>query len=151
MTQLAGRGRRLARLVAAVALVLALGTLVGCTSAAPETLGVNAVMADPTAYSGQIAIKGVVQNVDATGSGITVIDETEYATCGLTPCNAAGLLPLSLPIGASAPAGAPAYEGTLPALEDVVVVVGEIKSTASGSYFEVERLERDGSVLVSKK
>jgi len=72
-----------------------------------------------------------------------MIDEGEYATCGLTPCNAAGLLPLSLPVAQ--------YEGELPSLEDVVLVVGEIKSSAQGPYFDVERLERNGSVLVSRK
>lgn len=151
MTRFDGRSGRPSRLVAAVTMALAAAVLAGCASGAPDALGVNAVMADPSAYTGQIAIRGVVQNVDAKGSSVTVIDETEYSTCGLTPCNSAGLLPLSLPLGDSAAEGAPVYEGTLPALEDVVVVVGEIKSTANGSYFDVERIERDGSVLVSRK
>lgn len=151
MIRFDGRRGRLTSLAVVATAALALMLLAGCSGTTPNTLAVNAVMADPSAYSGRIAIKGVVQNVDAKTSSITLIDETEYATCGLTPCNTAGLLPLSLPIGASAQAGAPTYEGTLPVLKDVVVVVGEIKSTANGPYFDIERLERNGSVLVSRK
>ncbi|MDZ4169684.1 MAG: hypothetical protein U1E26_08525 [Coriobacteriia bacterium] len=145
------RRSRRARLIPAAAMLLAVALLAGCSSDTPEAIGVNAVMADPAAYTGQIAIRGVVQNVDANASSIAVIDETEYATCGLTPCNSASLLPIVLPIGTAAVAGASVYEGALPALEDVVVVVGEIKSTDSGKYFDVERIERNGSVLVSKR
>ena len=151
MIRFNGRSGRLTRLVPAAAMMVALALLAGCSGATPEAIGVNAVMADPAAYTGQIAIKGVVQNVDAPGSSIMVIDETEYATCGLTPCNSASILPLSLPFGEAAAAGTPVYEGTLPALEYVVVVVGEIKSTENGKYFDVERVERNGSVLVTKR
>lgn len=140
--RIGGYGRRVS-LVLVTAALAASAVLVGCSSNTSDSVGVNAVMTDPTAYSGTIAIQGVVQKVDPATSSITVIDEGEYATCGLTPCNSAGLLPLSMPMAQ--------YEGELPALEDVVVVVGEIKSMAQGSYFDVERLERNGSVLVSKK
>lgn len=150
MIRFNGGLRRPARFVAAATMLLALMLLAGCASGGSQTLAVNAVMADPAAYSGQIAVRGVVQKVDTKNSSVTLIDETEYATCGLTPCNSAGLLLLPLPIGAGAPSGGPAYQGELPALEDVVVVTGEIKSGANGKYFDVERVERNGSVLVSK-
>lgn len=143
MIKTKGGLRRLMLLAATAAAILASVALVGCSAESPNAVGVNAVMTDPAAYSGTIAIKGVVQKVDAATSSITMIDEGEYATCGLTPCNSAGLLPLSMP--------AAQYDGELPALEDVVIAVGEIKSTPQGSYFDVERVERNGSVLVSKK
>lgn len=138
-----GGRRRLMLLGAVMALAAAALVTSGCSAAPSEAVGVNAVMTDPTAYAGTIAIKGVVQQVDSATSTVTMIDEGEYATCGLTPCNSAGLLPLSLPVAQ--------YEGELPALEDAVVVVGEMKSSAQGPYFDVERLERNGSILVSRK
>ncbi len=140
------QGRRLRRTIRSATALFALVTvlaLAGCSSTAVDPVGVNAVMTDPGAYTGQIAITGVVQQVDKPSATITMIDKTEYETCGLTPCGSAGLLPIYLP--------AAQYDGSLPALKDQVVVIGEIKTTPQGAYFDVERLERNGSVLVSKK
>lgn len=145
--------RRVVRVLAMLALVGLVAVATGCTSGVNEAdaLNVNAITADPTAYAGSIAVKGVVQNVNPADSSIVLIDETEYATCGLTPCGSAGLLPLYLPsTGASAPGGS-TYDGELPVLEDKVVIVGEIKSSPQGYYFDVERVERAGQTLMAKK
>ncbi len=137
------RPRRTIRSATALLALVTVVALAGCSTAAVDPVGVNAVMTDPGAYTGQIAITGIVQQVDKPSATVTMIDKIEYETCGLTPCGSAGLLPIYLP--------AAQYDGGLPALEDQVVVIGEIKTTPKGAYFDVERLERNGSVLVSKK
>jgi hypothetical protein len=134
---------------------LSIAILTACSGSDGNALGVNAVMTDPTAFKGQIAVKGVVQNLDPASSVISIIDEAEFASCGLTPCSSAGIMPLFLPLSAdavpSAARGAALYTGSWPALKDVVVVVGEIKSSPNGLYFDVERVERAGSVLLKKR
>ncbi len=138
----------------ALTLIVILGLtalMAGCAAATSDALGVNAVTADPAAFTGTIAVKGVVQNVDAATSSIVLIDEAEYATCGLVPCGSAGLLPLFLPTeGAPSPGGA-LYQGALPALEEVVLVEGEIKSSPEGLYFDVDRVLRGSTTLISKR
>ncbi len=140
------------RLTVAAVAVVAAAVIAGCgaQSGPASSLAVNAVMADPAAYSGQIAIEGVVQDVDPASGSLAVIDTTEYATCGLTPCNTAGILRLAVPTSGQAPNGA-TYTGTMPALEDVVVVVGEFKTAEQGLYLDVARIEKGGSPLLTKR
>lgn len=144
---------RSTRLTVAVIALATTALIAGCGAGSGTTSGlaVNAVMADPTAYSGQVTIKGVVQNVDPGTGSIAVIDEGEYATCGLTPCNAAGILRLTVPTSGQAAVDGSSYEGTLPALEDVVVVVGEFKTAEQGLYLDVARIEKGGSPLLTKR
>jgi hypothetical protein len=139
-----------ALIVALFACLLVLASGCGTTGSAADALAVNAIASDPSAFTGTIAVAGVVQNVDAAASSITLIDETEYATCGITPCGSAGLIPLVMPMsGAPSPSGA-LYSGQLPSLEEKVVV-GEIKSSEQGLYFDVHRVERGGQTLIAKK
>jgi hypothetical protein len=140
----------LVRAVFVCAAVLSIALLSGCSGSGANALGVNAIMTDPTAFTGKIEVKGVVQNLDPASSTISIIDEAEYASCGLTPCSSAGIMPLFVPLSAEAASGGAAYSGSWPALEDVVVVVGEIKSSQTGLYFDVERVERAGSPLLKK-
>jgi hypothetical protein len=137
----------------AIVLTAAVALGAGCSDSSAEpvsTIGVNALAADPGAYTGEIAVKGIVQSVDPGTSSITVIDETEYATCGLTPCNSAGIIPLFMPTsGEPSPSGA-LYAGELPNLEDAVVVIGEIKSTQEGLFFDVARVERGSKTVIEK-
>jgi len=140
----------LIRAVVACVAVLSLVLLAGC-SGSGETLNVNAVMTDPTAFTGTLHVKGVVQNLDPSTSTISIIDEAEYASCGLTPCSSAGIMPIFVPTSAAAASSGPVYAGSWPALEEVVVVVGEIKSSPTGLYFDVERVERKGSALLTKQ
>lgn len=140
------------RALTVLSLAIAAALVAGCGSAStPDALGVNAVTADLTAYTGTIAVRGIVQKIDPGTSAVTIIDETEYETCGLSPCGSAGLLPLTVPLtGAPSPGGS-LYDGVLPVLEDSVVVVGEIKTGAQGMYFDVERIERGSSTLLARK
>lgn len=134
------------------ALALAAALLTGCGAAAEtpaNTIGVNALAADPTAYTGEIAVKGIVQKVDA--GTISIIDETEYATCGLTPCNSAGIIPLFLPTsGDPSPTGA-LYDGELPKLEESVVVIGKIVPSDTGMVFDVARIQRGSDTIIEKR
>jgi len=144
---------RIPRMAVLATLLLTLAVIAGCTSGVDpaDALGVDAVAADPGAFTGRIAILGVVQNVNEAQSLVTIIDEAEYAACGLSPCGSAGIIPLHLPTSGESGPGGTLYEGSLPALEDLVVVVGEIKSSADGIYFDVERVERGGAPLIEKR
>ena len=135
----------------AVATALTL-VLAGCAADPAESaVGVNALMADPAAFVGEIAIAGVVQDVSPDSSAIALIDADEYETCGLTPCASAGVLPLYVPTsGQPAPSGA-VYEGTPPPLEDHVVVIGTVRSGDSGLYFDVERIDRGSSTIITRQ
>lgn len=146
------RNRSMRLLATLVALVAAVALLGGCSSqSAADAVGVNAVAADPGAYTGEITMKGVVQLVDAEKSFINVIDVTEYETCGLTPCGSAGIIPLFMPTsGEPSPAGS-VYKGSLPALEEEVLVTGEIKDAADGSLiFDVTRVQRGSTTVIEK-
>lgn len=150
MNHFSARVKR-ALIIAFSAGLLVLATGCGSQTDASDALSVNAIASDPTAFTGTIAVAGVVQNVDATTSSITLIDQTEYETCGITPCGSAGLIPLHLPVsGQPSPSGA-LYGGELPALEEKVIVVGEIKNSEQGLYFDVHRVERGGKTLIAKK
>ena len=139
-------------LVSLVAVFAAAALLAGCSSQPGEAaVGVNAVAADPGAYTGEITMKGVVQLVDAEKGFINIIDLTEYETCGLTPCGSAGIIPLFMPTsGEPSPAGS-VYKGSLPALEEEVLVTGEIKDAADGGViFDVTRVQRGSTTVIEK-
>jgi hypothetical protein len=143
-----------ARLIALISLLALAVIATGCTGgeAAPTaTIGVNALTADPTAYAGEIAVKGIVQNVDPQGSTMSIIDEDEYATCGLTPCNSAGILPLMVPSSGEPSLGGALYEGEMPALEDPVIVVGKVAQSQQGLYFDVTRVMRGQTTIIEKR
>ena len=140
------------RALSVLSLAVVSALVVGCGSTpTPDALDVNAVTADPMAYTGTIAVRGIVQKIDPGSSAVTIIDETEYETCGLSPCGSAGLLPLTVPLAGAPSPGGSLYEGALPVLEDRVVVVGEIKTGEQGLYFDVERIERGSSTLLARK
>lgn len=146
------RNRSMRLLVSLVAVFAAAALLAGCSSQPGEAaVGVNAVAADPGAYTGEITMKGVVQLVDAEKGFINIIDLTEYETCGLTPCGSAGIIPLFMPTsGEPSPAGS-VYKGSLPALEEEVLVTGEIKDAADGGViFDVTRVQRGSTTVIEK-
>ena len=150
-------GRRTVRLDHIRALVLVgvlaalMLALVGCGGSNTDALEVNDLAADPLAYSGDIAVTGIVQEINAAESRIVLIDQIEYETCGLFPCAGAGLLPLHLPLdGTSTSAGAQ-YEGALPQLEQLVIVHGRITGAAGDTEFDVDRIELSGKTILEKK
>ena len=136
--------------IAAVS-VLALAGCAGGAAEPTDTIGINALTSDPQAFSGEIAIEGIVQAITPDTSVISLIDVTEFESCGLTPCEGAGILPLFVPTsGQPAPSGA-LYGGTPPALEDRVVAVGTVREGDAGLYFDVERIVRGSSTLLEKQ
>lgn len=137
-------------LVALAAMSLLAG---GCADSgqAASAIGVNALAADPLAFKGEITVKAIVQQVNAEAGYIQVIDVDEYASCGLTPCNSAGIIPLFLPTQGAPTSAGSLYDGQLPALEDEVLVVGEIKGEGSNLVFDVSRIIRGSSTLIEKR
>jgi hypothetical protein len=147
------RVRNLRVIVPLIALVAFALLAAGCSGqqADASSIGVNAVAADPMAYSGEITMKGIVQMVDAENSYINVIDETEYETCGLTPCGSAGIIPLFLPVDGDPTAAGSLYDGQLPALEDAVLITGQVKDTGDGLMFDVTRIDRGSQTVIQKR
>ncbi|OEF97086.1 hypothetical protein [Desulfuribacillus alkaliarsenatis] len=138
-------------LVLSVALITS-----GCGGSAQtlNTIGVNALAADPSAFTGEIAVAGVVQFVDSENYILRIIDEEEYASCGLTPCGGAGIIPLYLPIDSKPFGETPSgytYTGQLPQLEDFVTVIGSIEQADGSLIFEVDRILKGSNVLISKQ
>ncbi len=137
---------------AALVVALAVLPLAACNSASPDnTIGVNALTADPLAFTGEVAVEGVVIEADPATGSLVLIDVTEYETCGLTPCASAGMLSLHVPAGGEPTISGALYEGTLPSLEDVVVAVGEVRSGPGGVYFDVERLFSGSQSVMTKR
>ena len=149
-TQFLAVRRAAVRLGLLTVLAIAGITLAACGESV-EALAVNDVAADPTAYSGDIAVVGVVQEVDSAASSIVLIDEQEYETCGLFPCAGAGLMPLHLPTGGDKTETGAEYVGALPDLEQTVVVYGRISGSGSDVSFDVDRIEASGKTLIEKK
>lgn len=126
----------------------------GCGSEERSSIGINALAADPTAFKGEICVKGVVQQVDKENFSLVLIDEEEYKNCGIFPCAGAGMLPLYLP-GATKPMGPTptdyTYKGELPKLEETITAIGTIKAMQDGLlFFEVEQVLKGTKVLVER-
>lgn len=145
--------------VFALSLALA-ATLAACGPAAdsgtPESelprIGVDDLMLDPHAYTGEIAVEGIVVDVSPEHHGVTLVDPEEYEMCGLNPCAAAGVLPLFLPTSGKEPSfSGDFYDGTLPGLEDRVLVIGAVRSGEMGLYFDAERVVRGSSAIIEKR
>ena len=117
-------------------------------------VGINDLAADPTAYTGKIEIKGVVQAVDSRGFIFRLIDEEEFKTCGLNPCGAGAIITIYTP-DSSKPAGKTpsdwVYKVKMPNVEDVVTVQGEIKKMDKGYVLEVDKVLKGSKTLIVKK
>jgi len=104
---------------------------------------VNDLGADPTAYTGKIALKGIVQQ----------IDEDEFDTCGLS-CSTAVIITIYVP-GPSQPLGeTPSgyiYEGAMPQVMDLVSVEGQVVKTDQRYVFEVDRVLKGSRAIINKK
>lgn len=141
--------------LASVFITLAMLLPAGCTAGAPaesSAIGVNALTSDLAAFSGEILVEGVVQNVEAGSSVIWLIDVTEYESCGLVPCAGAGFLPIELPTTGDPSLSGDLYDGTLPDVEDKVTVAGTVRAQDDGSlYFDAERVERGSTTLIVKR
>lgn len=118
------------------------------------SVAIKDLTADPTAYTGRIAIKGVVQYVDEKQFVFRLIDEEEYKTCGLNPCGAAGIMTVYTP-DSSKPAGKTpsdySYDAKMPKVEDRVTVEGDVKKTDQGYFFEVDKVLKGSEPIIVKK
>lgn len=142
--------------VASLIALLFIATLVlgACGQKGGKAIGVNDLAADPGAYKGQINLVGVVLHQDPANRIIVLIDEGEYATCGLNPCGSAGQIPIYLPTPDSKPLGdTPSnltYKGNLPKVEATVFVLGAVTKGANGYMFEVQEIRQGSKVIVTR-
>jgi hypothetical protein len=131
-------------------LALAMGFLflAGCLSGAgqfgslgsePAIINVDDFAADPGAYSGVIAISGVVSYVESGNAVFGIIDAREYELCGVVTC-AANQIPISVPLSR--------YSGELPDIEDEVMVYGEVVNSADGYGLDVLQVRRGNKVIL---
>lgn len=118
------------------------------------TVGINDLAADPTAYTGKIQIKGIVQSVDAKNFIFRLIDEEEFKTCGLDPCGAGAIITIYTPDSTRPKGKTPSnnvYDVKMPKVEDLVTVQGEIKRVNDGFLFEVDKVIKGSKTLIIKK
>jgi hypothetical protein len=145
------------RIVLSLLVMLTL-LITACSSGSGSTknlpvLKVNDLGADPSAYTGKIALKGIVQEVDEDRNFFNIIDEDEYDSCGLS-CGTAVIITVYVP-GPTKPLGATPsgyiYEGSMPQVMDLVNVEGQIVKTDERYVFEVDRVIRGPKTIISKK
>jgi hypothetical protein len=106
----------------ALAIICSLVVCGGAWSAAffpqAEGLDVDPVVSDPFAYKGEITVRGGVMNVEPGKNLFQIIDYREYRHCGIITCAAKWITV--------------AFNGKLPAKENVVEVKGTIEKNESG-------------------
>jgi len=117
---------------------MAIGILATCAvaqqatdSTSPASSGatkVNDLAADPSAYLGQVAVVGVVAAVKA-GQGFTIVDNREYAACGLS-C-------FSEPDTRKIPVR---WGGAAPKLQQAVRITGVLEKSDRGLVFSAKNV-----------
>jgi len=117
-------------------------TTVADTTAAPKPVGVDAVVANPKAHSGPIAITGVVSRVFPKTGSFVLIDAEEYAACGELSC-----CPVTLPIQTPTEE----FTGELPQLKDTVVVLGEVTALKKGLKVTVTSVKKGDTIIRQRK
>lgn len=105
-------------------------------------IGVDALMADPKAHAGKVAITGVVARVFPKTGSFVLIDAKEYAACGSLTC-AEVTLPIQTPIES--------FTGELPQPKDTVVVFGEVTPLEKGLTLTVVSVKKGDTVLRQRK
>ncbi len=145
-----------------VILLVCLLMFTGCASqkgsaaenAKLTTVGINALAADPAAYTGKFQIKGIVQYSDAKNFIFRLIDEEEFKTCGLDPCGAGAIITLYTPDSTLPQGKTPSsfvYDVKMPKVEDLVTVQGELVKLNEGYMFEVDKVIKGSKTLISKQ
>ena len=105
-------------------------------------VNVDDFAADPGAYSGVIAISGVVSYIKPENAVFGIIDTREYELCGVVTC-AANEIPISVPSSR--------FSGELPEVEDEVLVYGKIVNSADGYVLDALRVERGSKVIMKQE
>jgi hypothetical protein len=118
--------------------LMAIGILATCADAqqaidstSPASSGtttVNDLAANPSAYLGQVAVIGIVATVKA-GQGFTIVDQREYADCGLS-C-------LSEPDTRKIPVR---WNGDPPKLQQTVRIIGVLEKSDRGLVFSAKNV-----------
>lgn len=108
---------------------------------AAKVYGVEAVVKDPAAHAGPIAVEGVVAKVIASRGTFTIIDVREFASCGVTTC-AEFTVPISVPQAE--------YRGTLPKEKDQVVAFGELVPLDKGFRFTVGEVKQGDKAILTR-
>jgi hypothetical protein len=104
-------------------------------------VGVDDAFADPQAYSGIIAVKGVVSFVYPSNSSFVIIDVKEYELCGVVTCAINEML-ISVP--------SDLYSGELPEVTDTVLVHGEIVYPDEDFSLSATKVTRNGKTILER-
>ena len=98
------------------------------TSPSGRVTTVDDLASDPSAYLGQVAVVGVVAAVKA-GQGFTIVDQREYADCGLSCINEPQTR--RIPIR---------WNGAAPKLEQTVRIDGVLEKSERGLVFSAKNV-----------
>lgn len=94
-------------------------------------VGVETLMKAPNRYRGPIQVEGVVSAVSPERHTLALIDRKEFDECGETTC-----APLTLPVQ---------WPGPMPAVRDMVLLQGEIRSVDGKRIFVASALKKQPS------
>lgn len=91
------------------------------------SVGVDALMRHPDKYNGAISVEGVVSAVSPEQKLLALIDLSEFEECGVTTCST-----LALPVK---------WDGPMPAVNDEILLKGEIRDVNGKFVFVAKALE----------
>lgn len=95
----------------------------------PEAvLGVEQLMKEVDNYPGEIRVEGVVNSVLPANQMLSLIDTREFKECGITTC-----AQFTLPVH---------WSGSMPAVEETVLIEGTVKEIKGKLIFEAKGLEK---------
>jgi len=97
-------------------------------SSASRAITVDDLASDPVAHLGQVAVVGVVAAVKA-GQGFTIVDEREYADCGLSCVNEPETR--KIPVR---------WDGAPPKLQQTVRITGVLEKSDRGLVFSAKNV-----------
>ncbi|MBS3948055.1 MAG: hypothetical protein KGZ57_07145 [Dethiobacter sp.] len=105
--------------------------------------GVKDVTANPSGFLGPLVINGHVGDVNAADGVIMLVDD------GCVSCQIPVLVPFTTEQQAKFEVDT-LYSGILPAVGETVTVHGTLKQQEGYFIFDVEKITRDGQVIISK-
>ena len=107
------------------------------------TVNVDDFAADRQAYSGYIAMNGIVSSVNNQQSSFVIIDKREYIECGGDLTCADNYLTILVPTDK--------FSGLLPEIEDEVLVYINVGSASSNGTPEIQMVERNSEIILRRK
>jgi len=96
--------------------------------ASVQATTVDNLASDPVAHLGEVAVVGVVAAVKA-GQGFIIVDEREYAACGLSCFNEPGTR--KIPVR---------WDGAPPKLQQTVRIAGVLEKSDRGFVFSAKNV-----------